>query len=218
MRFDFAATGQQYGVLVEGLIMTAWLAASSFLLVLAVGCGLAIVQLAGYKTINRLLGAYVELMRNTPLLVTVYLMYFGLPLAGIMLSEFATLLLALVMQHSVFVAEILRGAFMSVSSGQVLAAKALGMSRMRIFTIVMIPQALSTAMPALTGALIILLQDTSLASAISVVDLTMAAKIISQRTATSFEPFIVIALIYLGLALVLGHVGRTLEHRFSVAR
>lgn len=164
------------------------------------------------------IGCYIEVMRNTPLLVTVYLMYFGLPMIGIVLSEFATVVVALTMQHSVFVAEIFRGAFMSIPSGQVAAARALGRSRAKVFRIVQMPQAIAAAAPALTGASIILLQDTSLAAAISLVDLTMAAKGISQRTATSFEPFIVVALVYLTLTGIVGQAGRFLERRFSIPR
>jgi His/Glu/Gln/Arg/opine family amino acid ABC transporter permease subunit len=218
LRFDFASTSRHYGVLLEGLTTTLWLAGLSAVLVLLVGGAIAVVQLGGHRKVNALLAAYVELMRNTPLLVTLYLIYFGLPLTGILLSTFASILLALVMQHSVFVAEILRGGFLSVPRAQIAAGKALGMSWPQIFRIVLLPQALATAIPGLSGAMILLLQDTSLAAAISLVDLTMAAKVISQRTATSFEPFIVIAAMYLALSVCLAQLGRVIEARFSFAR
>jgi polar amino acid transport system permease protein len=218
LRFDFAATAQQYGVLMEGLATTVTLAASAAVLVLAFGCLIALIRFTAGRTLNGVVGAYVEVMRNTPLLVTLYLIYFGLPLVGIFLSTFASILLAIVMQHSVFVAEILRGGLLAVPSSQTTAGKGLGMSWLQTFRIVLLPQALATALPSLSGALILLLQDTSLAAAISLVDLTMAAKVISQRTATSFEPFIVIAVFYLALSLLVSQIGRMLESRFQFAR
>jgi polar amino acid transport system permease protein len=162
--------------------------------------------------------AYIELFRNTPLLVQLYLIYFGLPIIGIVIPTFATAVLALTLQHSAFIAEILRGGFRAIPRSQMEAGRALGMAPAKIFQIVVFPQALAACIPGLTGAMVILFQDTSLVAAISLVDLTMAAKLISTRSSTSFEPFIAIAVIYLVFGWVIAQIGRIAERQLRVLR
>lgn len=218
MRFDFDSLMRYSDVFLEGLVTTLAIAALSSVLSLLLAFLFVVVLLYGDQTVRRLLGCYIEVMRNTPLLVTIYLIYFGLPHIGIMTSTFVSIVIAIVMQHSAFLCEVLRGGFLAIPRSQIAAAEAIGMTRSQVFRFVLVPQASVTALPGLVGGLILLLQDTSLGAAISIVDLTMAAKVVSQRTATSLEPFIVIAAMYLCLSLAIGHAGRRLEARLSFAR
>jgi polar amino acid transport system permease protein len=218
MRFDWSVVFNNLDLLEEGLKLS--LAATGLALVLSLICGLglALARSARWSFVRGPATAYIELFRNTPLLIQLYLIYFGLPIIGIVIPTFTTAVLALTLQHSAFIAEILRGGFLAISRPQREAGRALGMTPDKVFRIVVLPQALAACIPGLTGAAVILLQDTSLVAAISMVDLTMAAKLISTRSSTSFEPFIAIAIIYLVLGAIIAQVGRLLERRLRIAR
>jgi His/Glu/Gln/Arg/opine family amino acid ABC transporter permease subunit len=216
--FDLGLLQQNLDVLIEGAVMTVRLTVVSGAISLVSGIALAGIRSNARPWLGIPLSTYVELMQNTPLLITLYLIYFGLPMVGIMIPTVTSVIVALVMQHSVFIAEIVRGGVLSVNATQVEAGKALGMSDWEIFRIVRFPQIIATIAPPLTGAFVIILHDTSLAAAISLVDLTMAAKVISQRTAASFEPFIAIAVGYSVISWSIGAIARRVERRMQVAR
>jgi polar amino acid transport system permease protein len=216
--FDWSVIESSRDALLEGLVLTLELAALAGVLSLVGGLILGIVRTKLSGAVAGVITAYVEVMRNTPLLVTLYLVFFGLPMIGFALPTFASVVLVLTMQHIVFVSEILRGGFLSVPLAQIEAARALGMRPLAIFRIVQFPQAWSASVPALIGALILLVHDTSLGAAVSLVDLTMAAKVISQRTASSFEPFVAIAVLYSIVSFLLSRFGNFFERRSKIAR
>lgn len=216
--FDWNVLESSREALLEGLVLTLELSVLAGVLSLVGGLILGIVRTKVKGAVAGVLTAYVEVMRNTPLLVTLYLVFFGLPMIGFALPTFASVVLVLVMQHIVFVSEILRGGFLSVPLAQIEAARALGMRPLAIFRIVQFPQAWSASVPALIGALILLVHDTSLGAAVSLVDLTMAAKVISQRTASSFEPFVAIAVLYSIVSFLLSRLGNFFERRSKIAR
>lgn len=216
--FDWSVLQRSQEALLGGLRLTITLALSAGLLSLIFGVALGVLRLKSRAGAAMLLNGYVELMRNTPLLVTLYLVYFGLPMVGLRIPTFSSVVLVLTMQHAVFVSEILRGGFLSVAASQTEAARALGMTPLTVLRVVQLPQVWSASVPALTGALILLVHDTSLGAAISLMDLTMAAKVISQRTAASFEPFVAIALCYSIISWLLSRLGGILERRSKIAR
>lgn len=216
--FDWSVIERSRADLWDGLVLTVRLSALAGVLSLAGGLLLGVARVRCKGAVATAMTAYVELMRNTPLLVTLYLVYFGLPMAGLALPTFTSVVVVLVMQHIVFVSEVLRGGLLSVPLAQIEAARALGMRPLAIFRIVQFPQAWSASVPALIGALILLIHDTSLGAAVSLVDLTMAAKIISQRTAASFEPFVAIAVAYSVLSWLLSRAGKYFERRSRIAR
>ncbi|NYT37274.1 amino acid ABC transporter permease [Allopusillimonas soli] len=218
MSFNWSLIESSWGALLSGLWLTFLLSIMAGVLSLLIGLILAVVRLKTRGVLGNLLTGYVELMRNTPLLVTLYLVYFGLPMLGFLIPTFACMVIVLVMQHSVFVSEIMRGGFLAVPRSQLEAAQALGMRPFAIFRIVRFPQAFSASVPALISALIILVHDTSLGAAISLVDLTMTAKVIAQRSASSFEPFIAIAVCYSILSWLLSRLGVRFERRAAIAR
>jgi His/Glu/Gln/Arg/opine family amino acid ABC transporter permease subunit len=216
--FDWSVLERSREELLDGFLLTVLLSAVSGVASLFGGLVLGVARIKAPRAIAFVLTAYVEIMRNTPLLVTLYLVYFGLPMFGLTLPTFTCVVVVLVMQHSVFVSEILRGGVLSVPLSQIEAGRALGMRPFAIFRIVQFPQIWSASLPALIGSLILLVHDTSLGAAISLVDLTMAAKVISQRTASSFEPFVAIAACYSALSWLLSRAGNFFERRSTIAR
>lgn len=216
--FDWSVIERSRAELWDGFALTVMLSGLAGVLSLIGGLLLGLARTKCTGVVAVVLSAYVEVMRNTPLLVTLYLVYFGLPMIGLVIPTFTSVVVVLVMQHIVFVSEVLRGGFLSVPLSQIEAARALGMRPMAIFRIVQFPQAWSASVPALIGALILLVHDTSLGAAVSLVDLTMAAKVISQRTAASFEPFVAIAVCYSLISWILSRAGRYFERRTRIAR
>jgi len=216
--FDWSVIARSREELLNGFQLTVMLACLAGGLSLVGGLLLCAARLKARGPAAWVLTAYVELMRNTPLLITMYLIYFGLPMVGLQIPTFTCVVVVLVMQHSVFVSEVLRGGFLSVPLSQIEAGRAIGMRPFAIFRIVQLPQAWSASVPALMSVLVLLIHDTSLGAAISLVDLTMAAKVISQRTAASFEPFVAIAICYSLLSWLLSRAGSFFERRSGIAR
>ena len=157
--------------------------------------------------------AFIELMRNTPLLLQIYLIYFGLPLFGLYPSEFTCGAVGIAMQHGAFLTETYRGAIESVSQRQWEAARSIGMGRFKAFRHVILPQAVLRILGPIGNQLIVLVKDTSLVSAIGVTELTMTGKLAIERSAVAIEIFLAIAVFYLTLTTLLGAGLRVLEHR-----
>ena len=155
--------------------------------------------------------AYIELVRNTPLLLQVYVVYFGLPIFGILISGFLCGVIGLASQHGAFLAEIYRGGIEAVSKHQREAGKALGMTQLQSMRLVILPQALIKIAPLMSNQLVLLIKDTAVVSAIGVMELTLAAKVTIERSAATMEVFILIAILYLILTSSLGLVARGLE-------
>jgi His/Glu/Gln/Arg/opine family amino acid ABC transporter permease subunit len=174
-------------------------------------------RLSKNRLIRQPTEAYIELMRNTPLLLQIYLIYFGLPLLGFFPSEFVCGVVGIALQHATFLVEILRGGIESISQRQWEAARAIGMRRLAAVRYVILPQTFLRVLGPLGNQLIILVKDTSLVSAIGVMELTMVGKVSIERSAVSIEIFAAIAVFYLVLTSVLGGALRIAE-RHTAAR
>lgn len=199
--------------LIDGLIHTVLLSLFAMALAVAWGLILVIPRLFRIRWISVPVLAYIELFRNTPLLIQVYLIYFGLPLIGVPLSAFLCGVLAIALQHGAFLAEIYRGGIESISKHQWQASRALGLRTGQLMRLVILPQAFNKLVPALTNQLIILVKDTSVIAAIGVMELTLTGKILVERSGASFQIFVIIALIYLSITSLLGFFLRVLELR-----
>jgi His/Glu/Gln/Arg/opine family amino acid ABC transporter permease subunit len=206
---------REFPHLLAGFLVTLGVAAAAIPLALALGLMLLAPRMARSPAVSGLAVGYIELMRNTPLLVQIYLLYFGLPLLGFFPSEFTCGVAGIALQHAAFLAETYRGGIESISRHQWEAARAIGMGRFKVFRVVILPQAVMRILGPLGNQLIILAKDTSLVSAIGVVELTMTAKVAIERSAASFEIFVAVALFYLVLTTVLGGALRLAEHRFA---
>lgn len=205
--------GQLYPQFVDGFLVTIGVAATA--LPLAVGLALVIAALRwlGPRWLAAILAGYVEFMRNTPLLLQLFVLYFGMPLLGWRLDGFYCGAIAIGLQHAAFLAETFRGAMESISRRQWEAGRALGMRERTALIDVIIPQAVIRVAAPIGNQLVILVKDTSAVSGIGVLDLTLTGKLIMERTAASFEVFVVIATFYLVLTTLLGLAVRAVEAR-----
>lgn len=197
-----------------GLRLTVEMSLAAMAVALGWGLVLAAPRMSRKAWLSAPVVAYIELMRNTPLLLQIYLVYFGLPLMGLWLSPFASGVLAIAAQHGAFLAEVYRGGIEAVSRTQWEAARALGMNRWLALRLVVLPQALLKVVPAVGNQLVILVKDSSVVSAIGIMELTLTGKAIIERSGASYEVFVTIALFYLGLTSVLSAALRMLERRY----
>jgi polar amino acid transport system permease protein len=183
----------------DGLAWTALTALAASFGAILWGCALLLTRLAGGRWGARAVDAYVQVFRNTPVLLPIYLIYFGFPLIGLPWPAVVCGGLALVLQNGAYVSEILRGSFKAIDRVQFDAARSIGLSPWNTFRKVVLPQVLVYSIPSLGNQVILLLKDTSLLSAISVTELTMQAKLLTERTGAAYEAFLVVALLYLVL-------------------
>lgn len=211
----FAVWMRLYPSLISGFAITLSLALAAIPPALLGGLVLMPLRMWAAAPVRFLTGGYIEFMRNTPLLLQIYLIYFGLPLFGLFPSEFTCGVIGIALQHSAFLVEIYRGGIEAVSRHQWEAARAIGMTRSTALRTIILPQAALRIIGPIGNQLIILVKDTSLVSAIGVAELTMTGKVAIERFAVSIEIFIAIALLYLLLTSVLGAGLRLLERRVS---
>lgn len=178
----------------------AWTAATALVAAagaLVWGCVLLLCRLAGGRWGAHAVDAYVQLFRNTPVLLPIYLIYFAFPLIGLPWPAVVCGGLALVLQNGAYVSEILRGSVNAIDRVQFDAARSVGLAPWSTFRKIVLPQVLVYSIPALGNQTVLLLKDTSLLSAISITELTMQAKLLTEQTGAAYEAFIVVALLYL---------------------
>lgn len=201
-----AAYGPSY---LSGLGWTALIALWASLGAIVWGSVLLLIRLSGRRWVNLAVEGYVQLFRNTPVLLSIYLIYFGFPLIGVVWPAVICGGLALVLQNGAYISEILRGGVKAIDLVQFDAAKSLGLSGWGTFRKVVLPQVLVYALPSLGNQVILLVKDTSLLSAISVAELTMNAKLLTEQTGAAYEAFVVVAVLYLLLVVVLELAARS---------
>jgi len=211
---QFGPDGFQPGPLLRGLGLTLLISACSLLLALLFGLATALLRLSGSITGRLLATGYLESVRNTPLLVQIFLVYFVLaPILGI--ERFAAAVLALSLFEGAYIAEIIRAGIVTIPRGQWEAAAALGMSRRRCLVHIVLPQALRHTAPPLTSQAVSLIKDSALVSTIAVFDLTMMGQQIVAETFLTFEIWFTVAAIYLTMTLGLAGLVRHLERRLN---
>ncbi len=185
----------------------------SFAGALVIGLPLAVARDSPRKSLRVPAGAFVELVRSTPILVQVYFLYFVLPQAGIVLPALVVGVLALSMHYGTYVSEAYRAGIASVPQGQRDAAAALGLTPRAAFFTVILPQAIPPIVPALGNYLIALFKETPLLSAIAIVELLQTAKLIGSETFRYNEPITLVGLILLALSLLSAAALRWFEKR-----
>ena len=186
---------------VEGALLTLRLSALAMVLTLVFSVLGALLRTSGPRWARWLVAGYVEVVRNTPLLVQIFMIFFGLPTVGLRLDADTGALIALTLNGTAYTVEIVRAGIESVGAGQGEAATALGLRRLQSFRLVVLPQALRAIVPPLGSQFILLLLNSSVASAIAANELTSAALNLQGRTFRAFESFIVAGVIYFVLAL-----------------
>lgn len=201
--FDFAAPLEYLPDLLAGAwtTLTLSLAATFFGFLVGVFCALA--STGRTKWLARVAGAYIEVIRNTPLLVQVFLVFFGLASLGWKVSAFSAALLSLVINVAAYSCEIMRAGMDSIHKGQIEAAECLGLTRRQVYWHVVIRPAMEKVYPALTSQFVLLMLASSITSQISVEELTAVAARVQSETFRPFEAYIVVAVAYLALSLLM---------------
>jgi len=180
------------------------------------GISLSLGRVYGNKTISFLCISYIELIRGTPLLVQLFIIYFGLPSIGIALSPLNSALLGLSLNSGAYQAEYLRGSIQAIPSGQMYAARTLGMTKLQSIKNVILPQALRISIPAWSNELIYLFKYTSIASIIQVSELTKQGQLIASRNFRYIEIFLIIALIYIVFTFIFTEVIDRITKKMSI--
>ena len=202
--------------LLDGLSITLFLTFLSLILGFLLGISLALGRIYTPKIISWLCIGYIEIIRGTPLLVQLFILYFGLPSVGIRLTPIIAAVIGLSLNSGAYQAEYLRGSIQSIKSGQMIAARTLGMTKIQAVAHVILPQALRTSIPAWSNELIYLLKYTSIAYIIQVVELTAEGKFIAADTFRYLEIFTMIAIIYLSLTVLFTEIIDRIEHRIRI--
>lgn len=198
-----------------GVTVTVPMTALSFALALVIAVAVALVQYAGVKGVRQLCRFYIWFIRGTPLLVQLYLIFYGLPSIGIRLEAFPAAVIAIGLNEGAYMAETVRGSLESVPKGQLEAGYCVGMNYFQIMWHVVLPQAFRIAFPSLGNSLIGMLKETSLAATITIVEMFREAQIINGRVYESLWLYLEVALIYLAFCTILSIVQRRLEKRFG---
>lgn len=190
-------------ILIASVEVTIPLTVFGFALAMVVALFMALVQYANIKVLKQFARFYIWIFRGTPLLVQLFLAYFGLPKLGIVMDAFPCALLVLGLNEGAYCAETLRSALESVSEGQIEAGYCVGMNYIQIMWHVVLPQAFRTAFPPLSNSLISMLKDTSLAATITVADMFMVAQRVVGRTYEPLWVYSEVALVYLFMSTLL---------------
>ncbi|WP_417781640.1 cystine ABC transporter permease [Stutzerimonas xanthomarina] len=201
--------------LLKGAWWTVVLSLGGMFFGLLLGFGLALLRLYAYRPLQWLARVYVSFFRGTPLLVQLFMIYYGLPQMGIQLDPLPAALIGFSLNMAAYTAEILRAAIASIDRGQWEAAASIGMSRAQTLYRAILPQAARTALPPLGNSFISLVKDTALAATIQVPELFRQAQLITARTFEIFTMYLAAALIYWLLASVLAYFQGRLEDRVN---
>jgi len=208
--FQFTEVFAAWPLLLKGTLSTVQLSVLAMLLGLGVAIVCAWGKTAGPRPLRWLINIYIELIRNTPFLVQLFFFFFALPALGLRWSAYTAALTAMVVNLGAYATEIIRAGIESIPKGQIEAGLALNLKRHEIFRFVILKPALRTVYPALTSQFILLMLSSSVVSAISADDLTSVAANLQSQTFRSFEIYIVVAVIYLVLALAFTALFRTI--------
>lgn len=187
--------------ILDGVWITLLLSAVAMVGGLLIGILCAAGRTYGPGWLRRIVGAYVEIIRNTPLLVQLFLIFFGLPSFGVRLDGLTAAMIALVINLGAYTTEIVRAGLEAVPKAQIEAGHSLGLSGLQVFRYIVVFPALKAMFPALASQFVLLMLATSVASQISVQDLFHAASIVQSRTFRDFEVYTVIGVLYLALAV-----------------
>jgi polar amino acid transport system permease protein len=202
-RFKFEAVWAEFDTILAGVGLTIVLSISAIILGSILAILLSALRRIGGRWVGILIDAYVELMRNTPFLIQLFMVFFGLPLIGIRMSGDMAALLAMTLNLGAYASEIIRAGVDSVHKSQLEAGESLALTRMQVFRYVILKPAIARVWPALTSQFVLMMLASSICSFIAVRELSGVAAIVEQDTFRSFEVYIIVTIIYLILALTL---------------
>ncbi|MBN1332330.1 MAG: amino acid ABC transporter permease [Synergistales bacterium] len=202
--------------LLEGLAVTIKLIFFSIPFGLLAGMIIATGRVYGNRMISFLCRAYVIVFKGTPLLMLLFLIYFGLPSLGISFQPFTAAVIGFVICNGAYNSEYIRGALLSVRTGQLMAAEALGMTRGQAVINIILPQAMRRALPGISNEIIYLIKYSSLAYMLTCIELTGAGKIVASRYFKFTLVFLVVGVFYLCLVTIAGRILGFLEKKLQI--
>lgn len=227
--FDFSKVFKQLPEILEYLPVTLQLALISMAIAIILGLLIAIIKVKKIPVLRQIAGLYVSIIRGTPIIVQLYIAYFGIPMITKYIcmkngwnyepsstSGMTYAIIALSLNEAAYVAETFRAALLSVGTGQIEAANALGMTYFQALRRIILPETLTIALPNLGNSFIGLIKGTSLAFTCAVVEITAQGKIIGGRTYRYFEVYVSLAIIYWILTVIVEQIIKLIEKKTSI--
>jgi polar amino acid transport system permease protein len=210
--FDFAPVFAAWPSLLDGVIGTLRMSSLSMIFGLALGLVFMLMRMSRQRVLRAIAIGYIELIRNTPILVQVFFVFFGIPALGIRLSGEQAAILAMTLNCAAYAAEIVRGGVQSIRPGQIEAGRALGLHAFDIYRFIIFRPAIRAVYPALCSQFILMMLNSSLMSSVSAEELTYYAQTLDAQTFRSFEIYFTLGVIYLAMSqffsIALGMIGR----------
>ncbi|TEW56826.1 amino acid ABC transporter permease [Psychromonas sp. RZ22] len=210
---DFTPVIESFPALLDGTMITISVTIISLIIACVIGMLIGVVRSNGNSVLSCFFNVYVSVIRGTPLLVQLFIWYYGLPRVGIMLPSFLCGILGLSLYSSAYISEIVRGAIQSIEKGQMEAARSLGMSKRQGMTKIIIPQAIVRMLPPLGNEFIALIKNSALISLITIHDLMHEGTNIISTSYRDLETYLVIAVIYFVLTNISTFILRSFENR-----
>ncbi|MEH7085179.1 amino acid ABC transporter permease [Neobacillus drentensis] len=214
---NFSLVGEFIPFLVKAAVVTIQLSLVSIILGMVFGLLIALMRISKIKILSYVAQFYIWIIRGTPMLVQLFLVYFGLPQIGIELTPFISSVIALGLNAAAYIAEIYRGGIMSVPIGQMEAAESLGMKYPAIMKKIILPQALRVSVPSLGNQAVMMLKDSSLASLVTVSELMMVSQRFAATNYAFIEFYIVAAGFYLVMTTIFTFILNKIEQRMSIS-
>lgn len=208
-------TDSFWKILLPGITVTIPLAAISFALAMVIATAAALVQFAHVKVLTPLMRLYIWVIRGTPLLVQLFVVFYGLPRVGVLIEPFPAAVIVFSVNEGAYCAETIRAALESVPAGQLEAGYCVGLTWWQAMRRIILPQAMRTAFPSLSNSLISMVKDTSLAANITVAEMFMATQRINARVYEPLALYIEVGLIYLLFCTVLTRLQRWGEKKLD---
>lgn len=202
-------------ILMQGAVMTIIVTLGCLVISTVLGLVLALMKMSQYPALVRVVSVLINIVRGLPMIVLLFYIYFVLPDAGIQVSALEASIIGLGFGYSTYVAEIIRSGIELVDPGQFEAAHSIGMGRVKTMVRVILPQAIKVALPPYANTLVMMLKDSSLASTITVAEMTRQGQLIAASTFQNMTVYTLVALGYLAMSLPLMSMTRWLEKRFG---
>lgn len=214
-QLDLSVVIKHLPLFLKGIFLTVEISFFAIVIGLAVGILAAVARTSSLRILHAIGAIYVEVFRNTPLLIQIFIIFFGLPGLGVKLSPYVSGLTALVLYVGAYNTEVIRAGLEAIPRGQTEAAKSLGLTGVQTFLYVILPQAFRVSLPALGNNWVALVKNSSLVSVIGMVELTWVASDLNALTFRSFELFGAATLFYLALIFILTNIQNLVEKKFS---
>lgn len=214
-QLDFSVVIKHLPLFLKGVFLTVEISFLAIIIGLCIGILAAVARTSRIKILDLIAAVYVEVFRNTPLLIQIFIIFFGLPSIGIKLSPYVSGLTALVLYVGAYNTEVIRAGLEAIPRGQIEAAKSIGLTGVQTFLYIILPQMFRISLPALGNNWVALVKNSSLVSVIGMVELTWVAMDLNALTFRSFELFGAATLFYLILIFILTNIQNFVEKRFA---